>query len=126
MLEKVQLASFSRWDLEVPVYISADFNPYFGIYLSPKYVFSHTSVEMKILEAVEACGCVEERLQVPTNVNMHFVGATGGLRAGLPRLSVFLEMTAGNTFVNPMILGKERNLGGLTLYPAIGLAGTFR
>ena len=126
VLEKVQLVSFSRWDVEVPVYISADFNPYFGIYFSPKYVFSHTTVEMKLLEVAEACGCLEERLQVPTTVNMHFVGATGGIRAGLPRLSVFVEMTAGNTFVNPTILGKERNLGGVTLYPSIGLAGTFR
>jgi len=81
---------------------------------------------MKLLEFAEACGCIEEKYQLPTTVDMHFVGATGGLRAGLPRLSFFFELTAGNTFVNPMILGKERNLGGVTLYPSLGLAGTFR
>lgn len=126
VLEKVKLASFSRYDVEVPIFVSADFNPYFGVYVSPKYVFSHTSMDIKILEFVEECGCTEEKIQVPTNVNMHFVGATAGLRAGLPRLSVFVEMTAGNTFVNPTVMGKERNLGGVTLYPSIGLAGTFR
>ena len=126
VLEKVKLVSFSRYDVEVPLYISADFNPYFGIYFAPKYVYSHTSVEMALLEIVEACGCVEQRLQLPTNVDMHFVGATGGLRAGLPRLSFYAELTGGNTFVNPMIMGKPRNLGGVTLYPSIGLAGTFR
>ncbi|MBS1150702.1 MAG: hypothetical protein H6Q89_2400 [Myxococcaceae bacterium] len=125
-LEKVKLVSFSRFDVEVPIYLSADFNPYFGIYFSPKYVYSRTSVEMKLLEFAEACGCIEEKYQLPTTVDMHFVGATGGLRAGLPRLSFFFELTAGNTFVNPMILGKERNLGGVTLYPSLGLAGTFR
>ncbi len=126
VLEKVKLASFSRWDIEVPAYISADFNPYFGIYFSPKYIYSHTTVEMKILEVAESCGCLEEQLQVPATVKMHFVGATAGLRAGLPRFSVFVEMTAGNTFVKPTVIGKERNLGGVTLFPSIGLAGTFR
>jgi hypothetical protein len=126
VLEKVKLAEFSRWDVEVPLYISADFNPYFGIYMAPKYVYSHTSVEMKLLEVVEACGCLQEKVQIPGTIDMHFVGATGGLRAGLPKLSVFMEVTAGNTFVNPMIMGKHRNLGGVTLYPSIGLAGTFR
>jgi hypothetical protein len=125
MLEKVKLAEFSRWDVEVPLYISADFNPYFGIYMAPKYVYSHTRMEFRVLEVIEACGCVEE-IQVPSTVDMHFVGATGGIRAGLPKLSVFLEVTAGNTFVKPVVLGKERNLGGVTLYPSIGLAGTFR
>ncbi len=126
VLEKVKLASFSRFDIEVPIYVSVDFNPYFGLYVSPKYVYSHTTVELKLLEVAESCGCLEEHLQLPTTVDMHFVGATGGLRAGVPRLSVFVELTAGNTFVKPSIMGKERNLGGVTLYPSIGLAGTFR
>ncbi len=125
-LEKVKLAEFSRWDVEVPLYVSADFNPYFGLYFVPKYVYSHTTFELKLLELAQACSCYEERLQLPAKVDMHFVGATGGLRAGLPRLSFFAELTAGNTFVKPTIMGKPRDLGGVTLYPSIGLAGTFR
>ncbi len=126
VLEKVKLGNFDRWDVEVPLYISADFNPYFGIYFSPKYVYSRTTVELRLLEIAEACNCVEEKIQIPSEVNMHFVGATAGIRAGLPKLSVYAELTGGNTFVNPRIMGKERNLGGVTLYPSIGLAGTFR
>lgn len=126
VLEKVKLADFSRWDLEVPLYMSADFNPYFGIYFVPKWVFSHTDFDLKVLEIAQECGCYEEKFQVPGAVDMHFVGATGGIRAGLPKLSFFMEVTAGRTFVNPKILGKERDLGGVTLYPSIGLAGTFR
>ncbi len=126
VLEKVKLGNFDRWDVEVPLYVSADFSPYFGIYFSPKYVYSRTTVELRLLEVVEACSCLEEKLQLPSEVNMHFVGATGGIRAGLPKLSVYAELTGGNTFVNPQIMGKPRNLGGVTLYPSIGLAGTFR
>jgi hypothetical protein len=124
-LEFVHLAQFNRWDVEVPIYLSADFNPYFGIYAAPKYVYSHTTIEGELVALSQSCGC-DEKYALPGAIDMHFFGATAGLRAGLPRLSFFAEITAGHTMSHPMVLGKPRDLGGLTLYPAIGLAATFR
>lgn len=115
-LEKVKLADFSRWDVEVPVYVSADVNPYFGVYVAPKWVYSHTDFGLLF----------DESELLPGAVDTHFLGSTVGVRAGVPKLSVYLEVTGGKTFAKPTVLGRPRDLGGVTLYPAIGLAGSFR
>ena len=64
-------------------------------------------------------------LTFPSRLDMHFIGATGGLRAGIEYISLVLELTAGYTVANGDILGASRSLGGVTLYPAIGLTAAF-
>jgi hypothetical protein len=88
-LDYVKLGDFDRWDFEFPLYASVDFNRYFGLYLNPKYVFSHTTLDQELVsisevvnEAVEGQCCGEVialDTRLPAQVDMHFWGATGGL-----------------------------------------------
>ena len=59
---------------------------------------------------------------VPSSVDSHFVGATVGLSLGYRYVHLFAELTAGNTWSKAQVFGAERDLGGVTLYPAIGIA----
>ena len=54
-------------------------------------------------------------------VNTHFFGSSVGIAAGYKYVWLMLELTAGYTYCRPTVFGRERNIGGLTLYPAIGL-----
>lgn len=136
VLEYVKMGDFSRWDVDATVYVSHDLNKYLGVYLAPKYVYSATSFDETLVRVSEVANEVVEtrcnntdavcpNVALPDKVSMHFVGATAGFRAGIPAISVYLELTAGNTFASVRVLGEDRQLGGLTLYPAGGLVGTF-
>lgn len=136
VLQYVEMGDFSRWDVDATLYVSHDFIKYFGLYVAPKYVWSTTSFDETLVRVSEVANQVVETrcnntdsvcpdVSLPDKVDMHFVGATAGLRAGIPAISVYLELTAGNTFATARILGVDRQLGGLTLYPAGGLVGTF-
>jgi hypothetical protein len=126
LLQYVKLGDFSRWDVDGTLYLSRDFLKYFGIYGAVKYVFSTTEADQNLVRFSEvASQVIRTDVKVPAHVNSHFVGGTFGLRAGIPEISVFLEVTAGNTWATAKVLDTERSLGGVTLYPAIGLASTF-
>ncbi len=127
LLDYVQMDKFDRYDVEVPVYISADLGTHFGLYLVPKWIYSHVTFDEKLVGLSQQCAChtgVDTTL--PAVVNVNFLGATFGLDAGWRRFKVFAEITAGRTFAKPILFGKPRDLGGLTLYPSVGFAVTFR
>ena len=133
-LEFVKLGDFERWDFEFPLYASVDFNPYFGLYASPKYIYGVTTMDEKLVEIGDTvnsivdgqcCGdVIALDTRIPARVDTHFVGATLGLRAGHPRVYGFLELTLGNTWADAQILGQRRQLGGFTVQPNLGLAVT--
>lgn len=123
LLDYVKMGDFSRWDAEAAVIVSHEFSKYVGIYGAPKYVFSRTTMDATLVRVTqETGGVVKTDVAVPAQVDMHFVGATAGLRAGIPQISFFVELTFGTTFARPTLLGQARELGGATLYPAAGLA----
>lgn len=126
VLEFVKLDDFSRWDVELAAPMSHEFNRWVGLYGGPRYVFSHTTFDETLVRVTRA---VEDERGAPVGlpgaVDMHFIGGTVGLRLGHPRVSLLLELTGGTTVARARVAGKERKLGGLTLYPAVGLAATF-
>ncbi len=125
-LEFVKMGEFSRWDVEGGFVLSHDFNKYLGVYGAPKYLFSRTTMDETLVRVTQdGSGIVKTDVAMPAVVDMHFVGATAGLRVGIPQVSLFLELTFGTTFAKPMILGARRDLGGATLYPAGGIAVSF-
>ncbi len=127
LLDYVDMGKFDRYDLEVPVYISVDLGSHFGLYLVPKWIYSHVTFDEKLVKLSQQCAChtgVDTTL--PATVDVNFLGATAGLNAGWRRFKVFAEITAGHTFAKPMLFGKPRDLGGTTLYPSVGFAITFR
>jgi len=127
LLDYVNMGNFDRYDLEVPVYISVDLGSHFGLYLVPKWIYSHVKFDEKLVSTAQECAChtgVDTTL--PATVDVNFLGATAGLNAGWRRFKVFAEITAGHTFAKPFLFGKYRDLGGTTLYPSVGFAITFR
>jgi hypothetical protein len=122
-LQVVKIDDFSRYDVEVPLYLSLDLGDIFKAYAVPKYVFSHTRMDEKLVDfSQEGKDVTGFDVVLPARVNSHFAGATLGVALGYKYVHVYAELTAGYTHSRPLFFGQERDLGGVTLYPAIGIA----
>ena len=122
VLELVQLGDFSRWDFEVPMYFSIEWGKILKFWVAPKYIYSRTSFDGELVDiSHEASRYSGYALDLPSVVNTHFFGSSVGFAAGYKWVHLMLELTAGYTYCRPTVFGQERNIGGLTLYPAIGL-----
>jgi hypothetical protein len=123
VLKFVQMDDFSRYDIEVPLYISTDIGEIFMLYAAPKYVYSKTSLDAKLVDLAEqGADLTGISLNLPTTVESQFVGSTMGLSLGYKYVFVYAELTGGYTFCKPNVFGQQRNLGGATFYPAVGIA----
>ncbi len=122
VLEFVQLGDFTRWDFEVPLYLSAELGEVLELYGAPKWVYSRTTLDAKLVDySQQASNVTGLDLSLPSKVDTHFFGATAGLGVGYKYAHLLLELTAGYTVCQPEVLGRRRSLNGVTLYPAIGL-----
>jgi hypothetical protein len=122
VLEYVQLGDFSRWDMEIPAYFSIEWGEILKFWVAPKYVYSRTTFDEKLVNLSDTASSITNYdVSLPSAVNTHFFGASVGFGAGYRWVHLMLELTAGYTYCRPTIFGQQRNLGGLTLYPAIGL-----
>lgn len=125
-LEYVQLNDFSRWDIEVPAYFSFDFGDIFKLYTTPKYLWTRTSLDGELVNiSRQATNISGFDFRLPNTVYMHFIGSSFGLAAGYKYAHLYLELTGGYTICQPKIGGVVRNLNGVTLYPAAGIALKF-
>ena len=124
-LENVSVDGFSRWDVDVPLTVSAEYGRVFKAYGTARYLYSHTFLDSQIVEVgrqvAELTGTAGG---IPSEVPMHYGGLTGGVAVGYGPLHLFLELTAGYTSCNPVIFASRQQLGGATFFPAAGL--TFR
>jgi hypothetical protein len=130
MMGMIRLDNFSRWDLEVPLYVSIDVSRYFGVYGAGRYRYSHVTFNQNVATVTQSdCGCGEAPVHTvvttPSRMTSHFYGATAGIRVGSARFSWMLELTIGHTSAKTRLLDQDVELGGLTLYPATGIALTF-
>ena len=123
VLRVVELGEFSRWDLEVPLYLSVDFQDAFKLYAAPKYIYSRTRMDARLVassrQGTEVSGF---DVRLPAQVGNHFYGASVGLALGYRYVHLYAELTAGYSHCRPVLFGAPRDLGGFTLYPAVGLA----
>lgn len=123
VLEVVELGDFRRYDVEVPLYVSADFGDIFKLYGAPKYVFSRTWLDSRLVDYSRQGKPVSGfDASLPAVVNSHFVGSTVGLALGYRYVHLFAELTGGYVLCKPTLFGAERQLGGVTLFPSVGLA----
>ncbi len=126
LLDYVELADFSRWDVEVPLIVSLDFGDILKLYGAGKYLYSRTSLDANLVNHSEQATHVTGlEMGLPALVNSHFFGATVGVGVGYRWVHLMLELTGGYTHTQPMLFGKRRNLGGATFYPAAGVAVKF-
>jgi hypothetical protein len=122
-LELVKIDDFSRWDVEVPVYLSMDLGDIFKLYAAPKYIYSRTSLDAKLVDYAQSGKDVSGfDLALPAEVTSHFYGASVGFALGYKYVHLYAELTAGYTQCRPVVFGERRDLGGVTLYPSVGLA----
>lgn len=122
-LELVKIDDFSRWDVEVPVYLSMDLGDIFKLYAAPKYIYSRTSLDAKLVDYAQQGKDVSGfDLALPAQVDSHFFGASVGFALGYKYVHLYAELTAGYTDCRPVVFGERRDLGGVTLYPSVGLA----
>lgn len=121
-LEFLHLDDFSRWDVEVPLYASVDFGQILKLYTSPKYVYSHTTLDENLVNYSQlATLTTGYDLALPEVVHSHFVGSTVGAMVGYRWVWLALELTGGYTFCRPYVFGRYRDLGGPTFYPSAGI-----
>jgi hypothetical protein len=122
-LQVVKLDDFERWDLEVPLYMSVDFGDIFKLYAAPKYIYSSTSLDQKLVNYAQFGKNVTGfDIALPAEVSSHFYGASAGFALGYKFVHVYAELTAGYTWCRPRVFGQARDLGGVTLYPSVGIA----
>ncbi|MFZ5468804.1 MAG: hypothetical protein ACOZIN_05140 [Myxococcota bacterium] len=125
-LELVRLGDFSRWDFEVPLYMSAELGEVLKLYGAPKWVYSRTSFDQTLVDlSQQGSEVAGVDVTLPSLVHTHFFGATAGLAVGFRYVHLMLELTAGYTVCNPVVFGQRRFLGGVTLYPAAGIGLSF-
>ncbi|RKH37100.1 hypothetical protein [Corallococcus sicarius] len=123
VLEVVQLGDFNRWDVEVPLYMSAEYGDVFKLYGAPKYVYSHTRLDPELVDfSQQGAPVTGFDVSLPTTVSSHFVGSTVGIALGYRYVHIYAEMTGGYVFCKPNIFGAKRDIGGMTFLPSIGLA----
>ncbi len=123
VLEYIKLDDFSRWDVEaVPLIYTVDFGDIFKLYGGAKYVYSHTSMDTRLVNySQHATHLVGADVGLPREVTSHFFGATAGISAGYKYAHLMLELTGGYTHCKPFLFGQHRQLGGATFYPGLGL-----
>lgn len=125
-LSFVEMDDFSRTDLEIPLYASFEVGPILKLYAVPKYVFSRTSFDGNLVAASkDVTFRTGLDVTLPSRVDAHFFGATTGIAVGYKYVHLMLELTSGYTSATPVLFGQKRQLGGVTLYPALALAVNF-
>lgn len=125
----VKFNDFSRWDFEVPVLYTYEKGEWFTFYAGAKYILSLFSFDQNLFELQRR---VSQDASLPPmtehrRTNMHFFGGVAGAGLGYKYVFVFAELNAGYTYARPSLYSfvdgetRERNLGGATLYPSLGL-----
>lgn len=130
VLELVRVGDFSRWDFEIPLLFSFEHSRIAMGYVGLKYVHTRFSIDQTLFKLQRAANEVAgvpvltDRIQSP----MHFYGGVFGFGIGYKHVWLLLELNAGYVWLRPRLYSPvdemvaSRNLGGLTVYPAIGLA----
>jgi hypothetical protein len=122
-LEVVKIDDFSRWDIEVPLYMSVDVGDIFKLYAAPKYIYSRTSVDQTLVDLAKVgTDLTGFDLSLPDHVTSHFYGASVGFALGYKYVHLYAELTGGYIHSRPVVFGQARDLGGVTLYPSVGIA----
>jgi hypothetical protein len=116
VLEFLQIDEFSRNDISVPLMFGRQPNDYVQYWLGPKYIASR----YKIDAIFEATNAVENEAGA-----MQYFGGTAGFALGYRYVWFMAELTVMNLIFNANVLGEDRDLGGVVIYPAGGLMVRF-
>ncbi|MFN7135524.1 MAG: hypothetical protein ACK4N5_25860, partial [Myxococcales bacterium] len=127
-LELVRIDDFSRWDFEVPLLFSAEYGRIAMGYTGLKYIHTRFRLD-QTLYALQGTATLLGAPVLTDSVAtpMHFYGAVFGAGMGYQHVFLLVELNVGYVWLRPRLYSfvddavRPRNLGGLTVYPAIGL-----
>jgi hypothetical protein len=126
-LDFVNMGGFSRFDVEATGLYTINARDQVRLYGGPKAVYTRFEFDERAFKfgnaATDFAGLPP--LAGSLHDTMWFFGGVGGLAATYKRATVYTELNAGYTRLRPELFGKKRNLGGLTLYPAVGVGFAF-
>jgi hypothetical protein len=122
VLEFVNLGEFSRWDIEVPVYASYEWSDWIRAYAAAKYIYSRTELDENLVtDAEQATYLTGIDFQLQDTLHTHFVGASVGLKVGYRWAFLVAELTGGYALGSVRVLGADRSLSGVILFPTLGV-----
>lgn len=119
LFQYVRFENPQRYDAEATAILSFDLFDIVQLYGAGKY-----RAGMYHLPVVMTVPTQDGTLTVRETLDgvMHYYGGLVGASVGLPFLKVFAEVNLGYTQSAPTVLGVRQELGGLTVYPAAGVA----
>jgi hypothetical protein len=116
VLDLLQVNDFSRNDFEAPIIIGKRLGPFARTWFGPKLIAAKVHVDAQ-LEKLDAT--------LQTDDWVYYAGGFAGLAAGWKGFEAYAELTVMDMFAKPTILGRERDLGGIVIMPAIGVSAKF-
>jgi hypothetical protein len=118
LFDDLKLVEYSRSDVDLAVLVSGPGDKHVFPYGAVRWIIGMPDFETKLPPAfVQATGIENSKV----DTLMHYVGATGGIRAGGKKVAFLGELTLMYLVFSPEVLGERRNLGGIVVSPAIAL-----
>jgi len=124
VLDFVNMGDFSRYDLELTGLYTLNVRDVVRLYGGPKIVRTSFHFDENAFKFGNDANAYAGLPPLVGSIDDHmfFYGGVAGISGTYKRVSLYLELDGGWTHLAPEILGEKRDLSGVTLYPAIGLA----
>lgn len=116
VLDSLQVNDFSRSDVYASVMFGRHPREFFQYWGGPKVIAGF----YEVTSLLETTGTVDQ-----SQGNMLYLGGSLGAALGWKYLWLVGELSAANLIFNADVLGQERDLGGLVLYPTVGVMTRF-
>jgi hypothetical protein len=125
VLDFVQLGDFSRYDVEANGLYTLNLGDVFKFYGGLKYQVTYLQADDNL---VSLSNLGSDTLGLPhitdaRSFTGQFFGSVLGLSVGYKYVSFLAELNTGYAYLRPTLFGEKRHLGGLVLFPAIGIQG---
>ncbi len=118
LFDDLKLVEYRRSDADLAVLVSGSGEKNVFPYGAVRYIIGVPEFETKLPpELVSATGIQNSKVESL----MHYIGATGGIRAGGKKVAFLGELTLMYLVFSPRVLGERRNLGGIVVSPAVAL-----
>lgn len=116
VLEALEINDFSRNDVSGTLMFGRHPNDAVHYWFGPKYITSRYKVD-SVFETVGAVNSSEG--------SMHYIGGSAGVALGWRYVWFVGELTVMDLIFNANVLGADRDLGGVVIYPAGGIMARF-
>lgn len=115
VLEVLDILSFQRHNLEVPLQFGHRLGDYGHIWMGAKYIGSYYKMD----SALAGIG-------LPSAAGlMHYVGLNSGIALGYKYVFAMVELTAMEMFAKPVVFGEPVDIGGIVVMPSAGVMARF-